>query len=442
MNTHDSRFELIRRCHDGDASPEDVALLETHLRDDTAFREAYVRYMNLDVALETVAGAAEMIQERERIASSHPKRRSVWSQWLPLTAAAAAIVLAMTAFWWSQRGVEVEILQASGTSSGDWVVGSKVRLDHLTMVRGSLQMRLPSGVLLDVVAPVEMQLVNAMHVRVSLGQVTADVGDDGKGFIVDTAQAQVVDLGTKFGVDVAQTGLTDVVVFQGEVELFDRKSAHPQVAPMTRLVEGEAVRVDARQQLSRIMNVNSAVNTAEWSTRGGGEVSLIASVRDNLRDPAAKNYYRIISGGLREDARAFVGRRHEWNGLDATGIPAELLGADLVQTFVTDRLSIELEITVTVSCPAVVYVLFDSRIAPPSWLAENFTNTGARIGVENAPLLDSGRSIAKGPGAGNMAPFAVWKRELPQAGSITLGPPREAPDQRLLWMYGIAVKPL
>ncbi|HSI63098.1 MAG TPA: hypothetical protein VLE43_08260, partial [Candidatus Saccharimonadia bacterium] len=82
------------------------------------------------------------------------------------------------------------------------------------------------------------------------------------------------------------------------------------------------------------------------------------------------------------------------------------------------------------------------RIAAPSWLAGNFTNTGTRIGVENAPLLDSGRSIAKGPGAGNMAPFAVWKRELPQAGTITLGPPREAPDQRLLWMYGIAVKPL
>lgn len=39
-------------------------------------------------------------------------------------------------------------------------------------------------------------------------------------------------------------------------------------------------------------------------------------------------------------------------------------------------------------------------------------------------------------------PFAIWKRELPQRGSITLGPARDTPDQRLLWMYGIAAKVL
>jgi len=43
-----------------------------------------------------------------------------------------------------------------------------------------------------------------------------------------------------------------------------------------------------------------------------------------------------------------------------------------------------------------------------------------------------------------MAPLSVWKCELPQAGSVTLGPPRQFPDEKPVWnwMYGIAAKAL
>ena len=113
-----------------------------------------------------------------------------------------------------------------------------------------------------------------------------------------------------------------------------------------------------------------------------------------------------------------------------------------MQTFVNDRSNAELEIVLAVARPAAVYVLIDSRNAPPSWLAQDFTDTGARIGLENAPLLASGREVARGPGVGNMAPFAVWRRNLPQGGSVTLGPPRGSPDKDPTWMYGIAARPL
>ena len=51
MNTNDSRFELIRRCRDGEASTEELAQLEASLLADEGFRQACVRYLNLDVAL-------------------------------------------------------------------------------------------------------------------------------------------------------------------------------------------------------------------------------------------------------------------------------------------------------------------------------------------------------------------------------------------------------
>ena len=91
-----------------------------------------------------------------------------------------------------------------------------------------------------------------------------------------------------------------------------------------------------------------------------------------------------------------------------------------------------------------LYVFFDDRKERPAWLPQNFTDTGAKIGLEFAEPQQNGHPVAKGPGAGLLARISVWKCELPQAGSITLGPPHSTADQKSVWnwMYGIAAKPL
>jgi ferric-dicitrate binding protein FerR (iron transport regulator) len=433
---------LVQAVLDGTATPEQHRLLADLLRSDSSFRTGYVQQMRLDALLHFTGGAVARKNKPPHATATAPKRNSDFSPLRFMAAVAAILILGVSALSWSRRGVEVEVVRATETASAEWQTGSRVRLSHFSLPQGSVEFQLSSGVRLEVVAPAELQFVNAMHVRVSLGQVTADVGDRGKGFVVDTAQTQIVDLGTRFGVAVPNSGQTDVVVFEGEVELFDRKSRRRTDAPMTRLVEGEAVRVDAQQQMSRIMNVTSGPRDEAWSTHGRETGSIITSVHDNLRDPSELYYYRILAGGLREDAQAFVAKRHEWNGLDATGLPAELLGADLVQTFPSDRSNTGLEIVVTVARPAVIYVLADSRTEPPAWLAQNFTATGALLGLENAPLLSSGKVVGRGPGEGNMAPFAVWKRPLPDGGSIKLGPPGVATGETRPWMYGIAARAL
>ncbi|MCX6854204.1 MAG: hypothetical protein NTV80_04785 [Verrucomicrobia bacterium] len=92
MNTNDPRFEIIRRCRDGQASTDELAQLEVSLRKDADFREAYVRYMNLDVALSAVAKATPM----PAATIAMPKARTPrWYAWRPLTAAAAGLVFGM-----------------------------------------------------------------------------------------------------------------------------------------------------------------------------------------------------------------------------------------------------------------------------------------------------------------------------------------------------------
>ncbi|MBX3739704.1 MAG: FecR domain-containing protein [Akkermansiaceae bacterium] len=454
MNAAGEFEMLLAAVLQGTASPDQMARLRELMRADASLRAEYVAQMRGHALLQWSAGA--VVPEEKPVAAVvvFPKRRL--GRWL-----AAAAAVGLLGFFIAPRPtgktqqspamVKLEVLEASQREGADGnpiriTTGMELSVSELQMPEGSFRFRLGSGVVVGVTGPAELQFFNAMHLRVIRGKVTADVGEEGKGFIVDTAQTRVVDLGTRFGVDVAESGHTDVVVFQGEVELYDTatKDGAKGNSSVSRLVEGEAVRVNVAKEVSRISSISSGPEgDDEWSTSGVSDgVSTISAVHDNLHNPKSNYYYRILRGGMREDARAFIAKRHEWNGLDEKGLPDWLVGADLVQTFPAGDRNGTLQITVTTAMPTELYIIVDSRVPAPSWLTDGFQDTGARIGLENAPLPDSGIDTGKGPGSGNLAPFAVWKRVLPQAGDYVLGAPPLGPEDRPHWMYGIAARKL
>lgn len=105
MNSDDPRFELIRRHHDGQSSPDEIAQLEADLAKDAAFRAAYVRYLNLDVALGSLANTRLSPKEdsRPRSAAGLLTSTSGRSYRRPLSAAAAgfAIGICCTSLVWA-----------------------------------------------------------------------------------------------------------------------------------------------------------------------------------------------------------------------------------------------------------------------------------------------------------------------------------------------------
>jgi len=479
MSEPNAEFErLLAAAMEGLADEAQIETLRTLLREDRDLRAEYLAQFSVHALLQwhagTVGGETEA-PAPELIPMSNaeiPARPPALLWWL---AAAAAVTVLGVVLWRAQPvsgppriarqapvvesipapavqpaavpGVEFEVLEAAQVvlSEGtlDFRPGARLAASRLQLKAGMLRFRLTSGAVVAVRGPADVALLDAMHLRVARGRLTTDVGDNAKGFVIETAQANVVDLGTKFGVDVAGSGHTDVVVFQGKVELFDRQKVQPGAGPMAQLIEGEAVRVDGEQQLSRIANVSSGQNDEDWSTDGTTDpTAVIASVRDNLHPAGARYFYRIIRGGMQEDAQAFIAKRHEWNGRDASGMPPWLIGADLVQTFGTGKANAGLELVVTLARPGVLYVLIDDRNPPPAWLEKQFANTGAKVGLENAPQVESGLSVARGPGAGSLAPFAVWQREMPEGGSVTLGAPPAVSGNRPNWMYGLAARAL
>ena len=64
----------------------------------------------------------------------------------------------------------------------------------------------------------ELKLESASRAFLLAGKMTARVPEEAIGFIVNTPQGAIVDLGTEFALSVSDTHVTEVHVLEGEVE--------------------------------------------------------------------------------------------------------------------------------------------------------------------------------------------------------------------------------
>ena len=157
---------------------------------------------------------------------------------------------------------------------------------------------------------------------------------------------------------------------------------------------------------------------------------------------------------MREDAKAFVDRPHEWNGIHTSGMPAYLLGGDYVKTFNDDKVADELGIEIHLTKPATLYVLLDERVSPPDWLLESFENTGDQIGVDEAHMLSKDSNdyapgeLRIGAGSGVNRKHSIWRLVVQQGGVVSMGANGplldESPEgvRSKANMYGVVAVPL
>ena len=88
----------------------------------------------------------------------------------------------------------------------------------LRLEAGEATVRLLSGVALTLLGPVALEVRDAMQVRLHVGRLLAEVPAEASGFIVNTPELEIWDIGTVFGVAVSG-GASDVFVFKGEVQV-------------------------------------------------------------------------------------------------------------------------------------------------------------------------------------------------------------------------------
>ena len=433
----------------GIISDEDFRRFHELLENNQTLRSEFLEYMNTCAFLEDTASYSESLYPESaldpllhREAPASVKRLS-----FPTWALAAAAAAVFAFFVWNTLDftagsrVTTQVIASQGATLHDSAQllspGESIELKTLNLQTGWVRLKLPRGVIFDVYGPAKGHFENDTRFHLASGRINVDVGPNGKGFTVVTATAEVVDLGTQFGIEVNEGFDARVAVFSGEVEVhsLDRKSS-PRL-----LVEGEGVQVGSSGLSSRLMSID--IPDRSDSAVPSLNRSLEFAIHDNQTTADNLRYYGIINGGMREGARVYTTLSSvRWSSPAGQPFPAELTGASLIQTFNNDRNQEELEINLRVKSASTVFVMFDRRYQPPSWLQERFVKTNHTlisgpwkpVAIVHDLLPDS---------LGNYyVHYHVWQADLDDNEVITLGESVNSESREdLRAMYGIAVKP-
>jgi hypothetical protein len=206
--------------------PEDRQQLD-HYLDGEIDAQAIAGLLSEKEAVRYLAERAMLITDIEHALKRRalmPERRVMpqpmrWRSSRMALAAAAVLVLSFTAWWLMrpqvimQRGVGVEIL------SGEWIGR------ELEIASGLVELRFRQADA-SVVIEASFRIVDAKTIRMSSGRITAHVRDGQQGLRVLTPDTDVLDLGTRFAVDVVAGQRSEVHVFEGKVEA----NARPLIA--------------------------------------------------------------------------------------------------------------------------------------------------------------------------------------------------------------------
>lgn len=340
----------------------------------------------------------------------------------------------------------------TGLGAVRWQTGSDTRQmlsrcaigDRLRLREGSAVLTFDAGAQVTVFGPADFEITSATSINCRRGRVTTLVDHRGKGFSIETPQAKVVDLGTQFGLQISDKGETEVVVFQGSIDLTYAPRADADDASGRRMQQGDALLLKNSGEIERLVSVQRNIFMSAAKVAGLRPVApVIADVRDNIRKADSIKSYQIVRGGLDDDCLAFVDRNHQWNAVDPKGMPPFLMGADYIMPFNDDKFVPGLELKVRLLKPATLYVFLDNNMAVPSWLRNDFMDTGIDIGLDCAKTeWHKDHSLSMGPGRSIDFPFSIWKRDIKKAGIVTLGGIEQPPAVRSQGfnMYGIAAK--
>jgi len=233
---------LIDKAINETASNGELAELEQYLLGDPFARERYLNAVNMHAALrrQFSSHGVSMTPELPR----EPWRKKWMALTIGVATAACLMLVAGTIYHFrtsQSPAVIAETVGAYSDSGVPYASGETLHSGPLTVSRGIVRLDFSSGARVAVEGPAQLELVDEMRLVLHRGVVTATVPESASGFVIDTDSAHVVDLGTAFGVSVSDAGLTDVCVFEGEVEVSAPPTAPNSMTPQL-LKEGEAIR--------------------------------------------------------------------------------------------------------------------------------------------------------------------------------------------------------
>jgi ferric-dicitrate binding protein FerR (iron transport regulator) len=323
MNDRDDRHTLFAEYSSGDMTAERFHMLEMSLREDASLRSRFIEYMNLDAALGDLAALPESeVAEFERLDHSHEtnlqragegvkqngllkaatdsRLRAV----IALSGALAAGLLIVATVWItgsnrnndrtitdSDQPVAQLVTRVDAVLKKNSAVWSHDNLPvgEFKLERGLVHLRFDGGVTVFIEAPTTFDVVSAKRVVLHNGRLSANVPPEGIGFTVETPEAEVIDFGTEFSVDVA-TGTSEVHVFEGLVRVRPRSRNGGEPEDAVDLRTSQAIKIahvtdtPVEIELATDRFIRTFDETRRRYSRTVKELSSVAFYRMAIRD--------------------------------------------------------------------------------------------------------------------------------------------------------------
>ena len=245
--------QRIDRALDGRLSPEAWQQLQADVIADPELRAAYAEraWLHGQLRAERHLLPKLLVDDGTRQPGAEAKTRR--SRWAPMAgvAVAAALVTALLILTMTRRQPSFEpvatLIEAAGCqwegSDLPTAQGAKLGTGTLALARGMATLEFESGATVTLEAPTTLEVLTGMRCRLVEGSVVAEVPESAHGFTINTAEIEVIDLGTRFGVTANAFGNSQVHVFDGEVEV-GRTGQEPK-----RLTTGTGIHAGGRTPL-------------------------------------------------------------------------------------------------------------------------------------------------------------------------------------------------
>ncbi|MCF7974169.1 MAG: NPCBM/NEW2 domain-containing protein [Phycisphaerae bacterium] len=238
---------LVACSVSGELDAAGTHLLEKSLRHSSEARQYYIECLGLYTDLYDLMGHRPDVAAP--FVSAGPGRvLRLWRVWTAALLSAAAVLVIALWFLFStgplgpEVATLVDALNVSASRSFPTQSGQRLHLGQgrQRLKHGLAHIRFDRGVDAVLEGPCSFEILSDTALRLSQGRVFVRVDESGKGFQVKTAHADLVDLGTEFGV-LANHRDTQLFVIKGEVEVHTEKPAQTTTLPVVR--QKEAVQI-------------------------------------------------------------------------------------------------------------------------------------------------------------------------------------------------------
>ena len=253
MSEQDRFSELMALYFQGGMSEEDFAELSSLLRDDKANRDEFRLMAGVDADLRSISSEGELDSQLSLPPVSTTPR---WP--LVIAAIATSIMVIVGVSWYidstiADRGVArmdtrpIAVLAASHEAKfadGFSPTSSGIEASEYHLIEGAITLDFRSGVTVAIEGPSEFSIEDDMKMHLRKGKAWAVVDKSGQGFVIETPEMEIEDLGTEFGVMV-EGDRSELHVFAGEVNV--RRNETP--VELVRETRGLVWEKEAREEV-------------------------------------------------------------------------------------------------------------------------------------------------------------------------------------------------